>query len=308
MVAGITVSGRTNRYFEPSGVLEIGISVTRGRVTPHLGNIMPHTEVFFTPPELIDSAAGILRISGQEAHHIRTVLRHGSGDKITVVDGQGKAYWVTITLNRKGTITGTIDRVEAGWGESKTCIRVIVPPLKGQRMDTVIEKGTELGVSWFGIPKTQNSVVPVTANKLDRWGRIALAAMKQCCRSLCPTIQSFPTLEESLTIAELRGAIILYADLGKPELWRKGQLEGLLRFPRVKARGKARNDRGQLQDSQGIRVAVAVGPEGGFSDDEIALLDKWGAIPFGLGARRLRSDTAVIAALAQIVWLSGEES
>jgi len=267
-------------------------------------NTMTHVEVYYTPPENIDSTAGILKITGQEAHHVRNVVRHTSGDKAIVVDGGGKAYWVTLSIGPQGIITGTIEKEEPGWGESKTTIGVIIPPLKGHRMDTVIEKGTELGVSSFYIPNTKNAVARVTASKLDRWHRIALAAMKQCCRSVCPTILTFPELEETLTEINKAGADIFYADKGKPALCQMTPNERLLCFARPNGHLWC-NNTSQHQDT---RVVVAVGPEGGFSDGEITTLNNYGGIPFGLGLRRLRSDTAVIAALAQIIWLSGEDT
>jgi 16S rRNA (uracil1498-N3)-methyltransferase len=251
---------------------------------------MPHQEVYYTPPELIDSNAGVLKIQGQEAHHIRNVVRHISCDKIIVVDGCGKAYWVTLLIGHQEIITGAIEKEESGWGESKMNIGVIIPPLKGHRMDTVIEKGTELGVCSFCISNTENTVARVGASKLDRWHRIALSAMKQCCRSVCPVILQFLNLEESLKASTQSETIVLFADMGKPKLNRSMLPTSFFR-----------------KDSK-ASVAVAVGPEGGFSDEEIALLNNCGGIPFGLGPRRLRSDTAVMAALAQIILLSGEDT
>jgi len=243
---------------------------------------MSHQEVYYTPPELVDIDARILKITGQEAHHIRTVVRHTSGDKAIVVDGCGKAFWVALSIEQQGIITGTIEKEERNLGESKTNIGVIIPPLKGHRMDTVIEKGTELGISSFYIPNVKNAVARVTASKLDRWHRIALSAMKQCCRSVCPSVQQYPNLKEALTAIKTAGVIVLYADMGKPPLSRS-------MFPKS-----------LFQENSKAGVVVAVGPEGGFSDEEILLLQKQGAIPFGLGPRRLRSETAVLAALAQI--------
>ena len=243
---------------------------------------MPHQEVYYTPPELIDSNAGVLKITGQEAHHLRNVVRHTSGDKVIVVDGCGKAYRVTLSLEDKGIITGAIEKEESGWGESRMAIGVIIPPLKGHRMDTVIEKGTELGVSTFYIPNTKNAVARVTTSKLDRWHRITLSAMKQCCRSVCPSIQSFTDLEEALTAIKAIDITVLYADMEKPILSRSMFPEDF------------------FQKASNAGVVVAVGPEGGFSDEEIAIINNYRAIPFGLGPRRLRSDTAVMAALAQI--------
>jgi 16S rRNA (uracil1498-N3)-methyltransferase len=258
---------------------------------------MPHLEVFYTSPDQINTKTGVLKIIEQEAHHFTNVLRHKSGDKIVVVNGCGQAYWVILKVLPKGIVTGIIEKEEQSWGESLVSIGVIIPPLKGQRMDTVIEKGTELGVTWFMIPHTHNTVAKATENKLDRWKRIALAAMKQCGRSVWPSIRIFPNLQA--TLAECNNIkiaaptqqnqqqqpslIILYGD------------QGGLAMPDILSQG----DEKQSVNRQ--MVFIAVGPEGGFSSDELQLLQSVSATPVNLAPRRLRSDTAIITALSQLI-------
>ena len=258
---------------------------------------MPHLEVFYTSPDQIDTKTGVLKIIEQEAHHIINVLRHKSGDKIVVVNGCGQAYWVILKALSKGTVTGTIENEEQSWGESPVPIGIIIPTLKGQRMDTIIEKGTELGATWFMIPHTKNTVAKATPNKLDRWKRIALAAMKQCGRSVLPAIRRFSNLQNALEERnhikipaltpeiqkQLPPPIILYAD------------QSGLAIPDILP---------QDNDNQSVSrkpVFVAVGPEGGFSPDELRLLQNVSATPVNLAPRRLRSDTAIITALSQLI-------
>jgi 16S rRNA (uracil1498-N3)-methyltransferase len=245
---------------------------------------MPHLVVFYTPPDRVDSGSGELEIAGQEAHHIRKVLRHKPGDQVVVVDGCGNAYWVTLTEIRQEYATGEIGRSEQHWRESPVPIGVIIPPLKGQRVDGVIEKGTELGASWFRIPRTEHAVAKVTPHKLDRWRRIALAAMKQCGRSVLPSIQQFPDLASAVGDGSEtdRQPLIFYADPEGAQL------------------SEAIKDTDHILKGADAQVYIAVGPEGGFSDEERRLLGQHGAVAFSLGSRRLRSDTAVIAALSQL--------
>jgi 16S rRNA (uracil1498-N3)-methyltransferase len=210
------------------------------------------------------------------------VLRHKPGDEIVVVDGCGAVYWVRLTTIAPDVIQGRIEKKEQFLGEAAIPIKVIVPMLKGQRMDTMIEKGTELGVTDFLVTQSAHSVAKITDNKLDRWRRIALAAMKQCLRSVLPNINYFPSLKATLESVQEDKAKLLYADM-------KG--ENLLDAADLKSDTKA---------SRQTSVILTVGPEGGFSDEEAGLLDRFGGKSFYLGKRRLRSDTAVIAALSQL--------
>ena len=243
---------------------------------------MSHVEVFYTPPDRIDQSSGMVEIIDDEAHHIRNVLRHKQGDEIVVVDGCGMAYWVTVIDMERDSITGQITKKEQSWGEATIPIKVIVPVLKGQRMDTVIEKGTELGVTSFLVTQTTHSVAKITDNKLDRWRRIALAAMKQCLRSALPDISQFPNLKAALESGQAGTAMVFYAEMNG---------ERLLDIVDLK---------GEVQANRHTTFVMAVGPEGGFSEEELSLMDIYGAMPFNLGKRRLRSDTAVIAALSQL--------
>ncbi len=243
---------------------------------------MRHTEVFYTPPDRIDQSDGTVEIIDQEAHHIRNVLRHKPGDEIMVVDGCGTAYWVTLINMAPDVIEGQIEKKEQSWGEATIPIKVIVPVLKGQRMDTVIEKGTELGVTGFLVTQTTHSVAKITDNRLDRWRRISLAAMKQCLRSVLPVISQFPNLKAALESGQSANVTMFYADI------KGGRLTEIIVA------------KGEILTTKNTSVIIVVGPEGGFSEEECTLLDAYGAVPFNLGQRRLRSDTAVIAALSQI--------
>ena len=252
---------------------------------------MSHLEVFYTSPNLIDLNSGLLRIAGQESHHISHVLRHKPGDVVMVVDGVGHGYWVLLKDFSKDSVRGEIQDEEMGWGESKVPIGLIIPALKGARMDTVIEKSTELGVRWFLLPQTQYAVAKANPNKLERWRRIALSAMKQCGRSYLPMIQSFPDLASAFEACRRSvGAFaengpqfgIVYAKMGAPSLPDNTHISDQIRTGTWKA------------------VFTAVGPEGGFSEEEIGQLQDTGALPYGLGKRRLRSDTAAIVSMTLV--------
>ncbi|KPL08206.1 hypothetical protein AMJ86_01520 [bacterium SM23_57] len=264
---------------------------------------MPHLEVFYTSPDQIDTNTGVLKISDQEAHHIINVLRHKPGDKIVVVNGCGQAYWVTLTVLSKGIVTGTIEKEEQSWGESSVPIGVIIPPLKGQRMDTVIEKGTELGATWFMIPHTHNTVATATPNKLDRWKRIALAAMKQCGRSVWPAIRIFPNFNSAL-IACLELDVFEFKDTVAQHSTDTRSRADVF-YADMDSTNSFRNwftDSDNHRDS-GRTFCIAVGPEGGFSEEEVQEFARVGAKAFTLGPRRLRSDTAIITVLALIAFM-----
>ena len=208
-----------------------------------------------------------------------------------VVDGSGQAYWVNLVEVGKTESTGKIERREPKWGESEVSIGLIIPALKGSRLDWVVEKGTELGASCFLITQTRNTLAQSSANKLDRWRRIALSAMKQCGRSILPTVESFQALEAALDECRklslpsgqvLSRVGILHAKMGEPGIDKNADINE------------------KIQSGMWEAILVVVGPEGDFSEEEFRLLEGVGALSFGLGNRRLRSDTAAIAGLSRL--------
>jgi 16S rRNA (uracil1498-N3)-methyltransferase len=160
--------------------------------------------------------------------------------------------------------------------------------LKGSRFDLIVEKGTEIGVSVF-IPLLCARSVATLEHKVDRWRRIALAAMKQCGRSLWPSISvpmSFKEALDTLSSGDLKW--IAHEDVDIEPL-------NLKDFSR------------KINNYNGIgRIVLLIGPEGGFTEQEVAEALSHGFNPISLGTRRLRSETAAIVATTFIMGALGE--
>lgn len=228
-------------------------------------------EYFFAPPELI--GATTLRVEGEEYAHLTHVMRRGPGDMVRVVDGEGRAYDVRIeSLERRSARCAILRRHDRL--HEPACFVTVAPALlkSGSAFDFLVEKCTEVGVSAFEPLFTERSIP--RHGKPERWRKIALAAMKQCGRSVLPGVREPAPLSEYLA----RGGgdslrLILHEKGGTP------MLQEYLGGP-----------------ARPARVDLCVGPEGGFSDAEIALAVAAGWQPAHLGPRRLRAETAGIAA------------
>ena len=239
---------------------------------------------FFIPPH--SARDGRAKLTGPELHHLRDVLRLGRGDHVTLFDGAGREFRGRIERISPAEADIAVVEVERP-REPALRLALAAGLLKGRRTDLVIEKATELGVSRIIPLRSARTVPAADASREDarlaRWRRVALSAAKQCGRS------ELPSVEAPIRLAELAARIPREA--ARLLLW-----EGERRtFLEDAARA--------LPSAQDL--VVVVGPEGGFSDEEIAFARDEGFRVVGLGGGRvLRSETAAIvaAALCQFLW------
>ncbi|HDP98912.1 MAG TPA: 16S rRNA (uracil(1498)-N(3))-methyltransferase [bacterium] len=242
---------------------------------------MRHIENFYTASENI--RGNQLEIRGDEFQHLVRVLRKKVRDIINVVDGEGNLYTVLLTEIKKNHATGEIQKKTRFLGESTFELILAQPILRGNRFDLVIEKGTELGVNSFIPLKCEHAIIETSAARRQRWQKIAIAAMKQSGRSKLPEIQNPQTIKQVVTSAGL-----FYAGLiAHPSA--SGQMLSELLFDIKKKNPMTK------------KALIIIGPEGGFSDQEVELALEHGFKPFSLGPRRLRSETAGIVAAAIIM-------
>lgn len=237
--------------------------------------------VFYVRPE--DVGDGRLVLREDEVRHMR-VLRLRPGDRIEAVDGRGR--WFSAEVEDIGDALATARKVsEMAWvGEPEVRVSLGVGLLKGERFDFLVEKSTELGVHRIFPLLTRRTVrIGVSPSKAERWRRIAKAAMKQCRRSWLPDVSVPLNLEEALR------------EMGDMELklvaWEEEErrtLEDVLPGGKVSS------------------VGLLVGPEGGFCEEEVEMAEDMGFVPFSLGPRRLRSETAGTLALGVLLYLSEE--
>lgn len=241
---------------------------------------------FFVSPE--QKKDNMITIKGPDVVHISRVLRLGPGDFITLLDGRGKAYEAVITdLAGTGEITCSI-REEKELAAPAVRITLVQGIPKGDKMDLVIEKGTELGVSRF-IPLTcRRSVVRLSggssAKKLERWRRIAMESAKQCRR---------PDIPE---VSEPAGWDEVFSSLPADTF-------GLLPWEEE----KSLTLKDVLKESPpGTDICVFIGPEGGFDPGEVETARSRGVRPVSLGSQILRAETAGMAVATMILYEWGD--
>jgi 16S rRNA (uracil1498-N3)-methyltransferase len=231
-----------------------------------------------------------ITLEGSAASHVTRVLRLRTGDALTLFNGRGGEYAASIDKSHGGELTVAVGEHRAAERESPLAITLGQGLSRGERMDLVVQKATELGVTQLVPLLTERSVVrldaPQAHRKLNHWHAIAVAACEQSGRNRLPEVTAPAALREFLR-ADAAGA----AAGGEP-----GSAAG----PRAVAR---------LLLSPGAtlrladvprplaRVTVLIGPEGGLTDGEHEAALAAGFTAVRLGPRVLRTETAAIAAL-----------
>lgn len=226
-------------------------------------------EYFYTPPSNI--TADHLTIDGEEFSHLTHVMRKKAGDEIMVVDGAGMAYRAIIVEIAKRSAHCTVTERLPRLHEPPRNLTLAVGILKNPaRFDFLVEKATELGVHRI-VPLLTERTIARHA-KTDRWQKIALAAMKQSGRCVLPQIDQLTPLQSFLRAATQDYRLI------------------------------AHEKSDAVAVSQGATtIALCIGPEGGFTQDEIAEAASCGFQPFSLGPRRLRTETAGIVSVQSVI-------
>lgn len=229
--------------------------------------------VFYAPPSQINN--GFIELLDQEAIHASKVMRVQEGDKLMVVDGKGGRYKGPIRTITGKTVQIEIEDEQRDPAPDPALILGMGIIKKRDRLEFAIEKAVELGASRICLFRSEHTVKENV--RMDRLESKALSAMKQSLRAWLPEISifhSFKTLLDSFSEANLLAA----HEKVEPD-----------------------NPRNTLSSiSEGDKLLL-VGPEGGFSDDEIDLLRKREGRVVSLGSNRLRTETAAIAFLSQFL-------
>ncbi len=238
---------------------------------------------FFVTPQQIKENQIIL--TGEDAKHIKTVLRAKEGDMLTVCDGLGMDYVCRITAFADGVVTEVVSKAVSDV-EPQTKITLYQGLPKGDKMEWIIQKCVELGIEKIVPVSTERAIVKLDkkeAKKIERWQKIAEAAAKQSGRGIIPQIgEKVLTFAEAVAQAStLDGAIIPYE---------KETERGIRRF---------------VHDFSGTQVGVFIGPEGGFSEAEIQQAQQQGVLPVTLGKRILRTETAGMTTVALLLYELG---
>jgi 16S rRNA (uracil1498-N3)-methyltransferase len=215
------------------------------------------------------------------AHHAREVLRLRSGDAVRVFDGVGHEWAAVLDAVTRREVTAHLGEAVVPRAESPLRLVLALSPLKGDRMELVVQKATELGVTeiWPVVTsRTDAAARPALhGSRQERWDKVASGAAEQCGRACVPPVAPTVMLEKLLqTPFDGTKALLLERDDPPP----------LASLPRPSA------------------LLLLIGPAGGFEDWEAERLRAGGFVAIGLGPRILRAETAAVAAvaLAQGLW------
>lgn len=213
-------------------------------------------------------------ITGDAYRHLFRARRLAVGSQLRIVDGRGHARWAVIEqVDRRQALVRAGE--PAPTNEPAVELTLLVAPLRPERASWLVEKATELGVVAVRFINCERGPRSYGEGQLDRLRRVARAAVEQCHRSRLPEISGvhpWGEVEELLAPADERWVL----DVG----------------------GEAA---GSLPGTEASKIAVAIGPEGGWSDSERSQWQLWCCQPLGLGERVLRVETAALAAAARIL-------
>ncbi len=227
-------------------------------------------------------------LDGDDAHHLRVVLHAQPGTKIAVLDGSGREWPAALTELGKTKAAAQLREPFQPGTEPNVQITVAQAlPKVGEKMEQVLQRGTEVGVSGFWAFASERSLTHLTGDRQDkrlvRWGAIVKTAAEQAHRAVLPSLTVQGEVRDVLaTAGEYDAAFLAYE--GETDRSLKKAMTALPSPP--------------------PRVLILIGPEGGWSDTEIKAARKAGVQTISLGPRILRTETAALAAAAQILFHS----
>lgn len=235
---------------------------------------------FFLSPDHI--RPGIVHFPEEVARQIARVLHLRAGAAVIVLDGLGREYEVELDMVEPRAVTGRVRAERAAGGEPSVQLTLFVGLTQREKFEWVLQKCTEVGVAEF-VPFTSSRTLVKSSNevvhKLGRWQKIVREAAEQSRRGRAPAVGSPCSFREAVGQAgQYDTALIAWEGEGENTL--RAALSGL----------------------PASRVALFIGPEGGFSVEEAAAARAAGVRPVSLGARILRMETAAVVASALILY------
>jgi 16S rRNA (uracil1498-N3)-methyltransferase len=241
--------------------------------------------------EGVHAVGDLVAFADDDARKLATVLRKRSGDRVQVVDSGGVAFGATLDvegrLGRGVHVRARLDELlERGEVEASLRVTIAQAVPKGQKMDLVVEKATELGAHAI-VPVRSARVIghDTSPAKVERWRRIAKSAAQQSGRARVPNVADVHEWNALLATFENYDRVFVPWELAEPSPLRAV-------FER------------DLADAR--HVLVVIGPEGGFSADEVGEARAAGATVISLGRRILRTETAALVVLAAILYACDE--
>ncbi len=225
--------------------------------------------IYFSNTHIVNNQ---ISITADKARYLVSVLRCKEGDALVIFDGEGNCFRTKISkAGKKEVIADVIEKFPCN-PESPVNITLVQSLLKGEKMDLVIQKTTELGVREIVTVVTERSQLRET-RKVIRWQKIAEEASRQSGRTVIPVVHEPISFQDIFTGNDLKG-LIFYE-------------EGGVRL----------SDAVSSFTPHPLSLFIIIGPEGGFTKEEVELAKEKGLIAISLGKRILRAETAAIAAV-----------
>ena len=224
-----------------------------------------------------------IELEAGAARHLTSALRMSSGQLVTLFNGHGGEYTAELVEAKKGKATVRITEFDKTDRESNLSIHLAIGISRGERMDLIVQKATELGVSEITPLFTERCEVKLSGDRLDKkvnhWQQVAISACEQCQRNSLPSINAPVKIDQWQVNCDASLKLVLHhrtdqslSDMPPPS----GQ------------------------------VALLIGPEGGLSEREIEQAISLGFSPLALGPRVLRTETAPLAAISILQSLWGD--
>ncbi|MBV9646523.1 MAG: 16S rRNA (uracil(1498)-N(3))-methyltransferase [Candidatus Eremiobacteraeota bacterium] len=233
--------------------------------------------------EGVHAVGDVVTLTGADARKLVVVLRSRSGDEVELCDSAGQTFLARLQVER-AAVMATVFKARARASEPRLHITLAQAVPKGAKMDFVVEKATELGVATVIPLLTERAEAVPSAAKLERWRRLARAASTQSGRTTIADVAEPATFDQFLDSA---GATRLFMPWELSEqVPLRDQLPSLVRDV--------------------ARIAVVIGPEGGFSHAEAERATTAGAAILSLGSRILRTETAGLVLLSALLYACGE--
>lgn len=246
---------------------------------------------FFVDFAQIDIANKRVTITGADVNHIKNVLRMRVGEEIDVRDGVNPTeYRCIIAALRDDAVECELAFVKEDGVELPVRAILFQGLPKSDKMELIIQKAVELGVSEIVPVATARSVMKIDPkkekNKIERYNAIAMAAAKQSKRSVIPTVTGVMSMKEALAYAGDCNVRLIPYELAEGMKYTREMMS---------------------QIKPGDSVAIFIGPEGGFAENEIAAAEAAGVKAITLGKRILRTETAGMTVLSWLVYLMEED-
>ena len=224
-----------------------------------------------------------MQITGRDAHHIIDVLRMVPGDRLQVVADDGISFVGEITAAGTNTVTVAAREILRETHEPDVRISLLQGLAKGEKMERIIQKAVEIGVAEIFPVAMVHSVVVLDSSKaekkVERWQKIAEAAAKQSKRDSIPAVHEVLTLDQILQ--QKKWDLLLVAYESENQVSLKEVLQS---------------------HKEAMTIGVVIGPEGGLSNEEVAVAKEYGGIAVSLGRRILRTETAGLVAATAILY------